>query len=258
MRRFVGSGPCARAVSLALGALSFAGGACAAADGLRTTLGVTTDYVHRGISQTAGRAALQASAAYWHPVGAYGGLWLSNVESPAAQAYPYVPDRAMSARSRGHVEVDLTAGFGKRVTADWILDSKAVAYWYPAGRTAVGYDYVEFSTGAAWREMLHATVAYTPSTTWPVRGARHRPALGLELALQLPVSRWFTAAVGVGHRALDAPGASHYDYGSSRLAMQTHRFSLELGHYATDGRARRLFGGELAGDRTVMTATVSF
>jgi hypothetical protein len=102
-------------------------------------------------------------------------------------------------------------------------------------------------------------VAFSPGATWPARtAARRRAALAIEFGLQLPLSRWLTGTLGVGHRELDAPGTSGYRYGSASLTLQTHRVSFELGHYGTDGHGRWLFGERVAGRRTVFTAMVTF
>ena len=249
-----------RGVAVLLAALLGLGvGVCPAADGLQGTLGFTTDYVHRGVSQSAGRAAPQASLTYWHPTGTYGGAWASRVERPVgAPGYGYPPG------SRTSVELDLYLGFGTRLDADWMVDYKAVAYLFHGDRAPVGYDYVEVAVATAWRERLFATVAFTPRTTWAAYGggARSEAALVGELALQVPVSRWLTGTLGVGQRRFDAAGPQgsrlHYEYASASLALQLHRLGLEVGHYTTDGRARRLFGEKLAGRRTVLTATVNF
>jgi uncharacterized protein (TIGR02001 family) len=248
-----------RGVVVLLAALLGGVGVCPAADGLQGTLGFTTDYVHRGVSQSAGRAAPQASLTYWHPTGTYGGAWASRVERPVgAPVYGYPP------ASRTSMELDLYLGFGTRLDADWMVDYKAVAYLFPGDRAPVGYDYLEVSVAAAWRERLFATVAFTPRTAWSAYGggARRHAALVGELAMQVPVSRWLTGTLGVGQRRFDAASAQgsrlHYEYASASLALQLHRLSLELGHFATDARARRLFGEHLAGRRTVLTVTVNF
>ena len=234
--------------------------ACArAADGLRASLALTSDYTHRGISQSDGTPAPQASAFYWHPTGVYAGVWASRIRTVNAYAGPagaYQPDLT----PRSSVELDLTAGFGRRIGTDWVADFKAVAYTYLHDASPVGYDYVEFSAGAAWRERLFASVAVTPASTWRARtgGAHKRAAFDAELAMQLPLTSWITGAAGVGYSKLDAAGRSDYAYGSAGLTVQLQRLSFELDRFTTDSRGRWLFGDRIAGARTVLTVTVSF
>ena len=56
------------------------------------TLTFATDYLFRGVSQTDNKAAVQGSFDYKHPIGAYLGIWGSNVDD-------YV--------SKGNVELDV-------------------------------------------------------------------------------------------------------------------------------------------------------
>jgi uncharacterized protein (TIGR02001 family) len=62
-------------------------------------VGVVSDYLFRGVSQTHGDPALQAGVTYTHPSGFYANLWGSNIT--------WVKD----ALGSGSVEVDLSAGF---------------------------------------------------------------------------------------------------------------------------------------------------
>jgi uncharacterized protein (TIGR02001 family) len=247
MRRFVVS------ASLVLANLVVAGPALSA-DGLRASAGLTTEYLHRGISQSDGHGALQGSLVYWHPSGPYVGVWASSIDTASDAFYP------VTASASADLEVDLFAGYARRLGADWVLDLKTVAYGYPNDPAPVSYDYLEFSAGVAWRERLFATAAFTPSTTWlartPVR--RNRAALDAELSMRQPLNDWVTWMIGVGYRELDAPGPTGYVYGSTSLALQLRRVSLELGHHRVDHNADALFGTRLAGRHTVFTATVSF
>jgi uncharacterized protein (TIGR02001 family) len=130
-------------------ALACGAGGGRAADGLSGSLGVTTDYVHRGVSQSAGHAAVQGSLVYWHPTGLYAGAWGSTLHAATPYAYP-----ATVGSRTADVEVDLFAGFGKPVGTDWTMDLKAVAYLYPNDPAPVNYDYLEIAVGAAWRQRL--------------------------------------------------------------------------------------------------------
>ncbi len=77
-------------------------GALAHADNWRGSLGLTSDYVHRGVSQSEGNPAVQGSLAYWHPTGWYGGAWGSNVDNWGT----------------ADLEVDLFLGYGRRLGGD--------------------------------------------------------------------------------------------------------------------------------------------
>lgn len=223
----------------------------AMADGLRGSLTLTSDYVQRGISQNDGNAALQASLAYWNPTGWYAGGWASMVDT-ANRYYP---------SSKGaNAEVDLFAGFGRRLGEDWVLDTKAVGYFYPDDPAPVSYDYLELVVSLAWRERFYASVAATPRMTWRdyYGGLHEHAAFNYELSAQRPLTQWFTWMIGAGYHQLGAPNVSGYVYGSTSLVMQLNRVTFELGYYSTQSKADHLFGERLAASRGVLTATYSF
>jgi uncharacterized protein (TIGR02001 family) len=226
-----------------------------AADGLHGSAAVTSDYVHRGISQSDGAAALQGSLTWYHPTGVYVGGWASSVETVNTYVYP------RAAGSTGApLELDLFAGIGKPVGTDWTLDLKTLVYLYPHDPAPVSYDYVELSAGAAWRERWFMSVSVAPRTRWTARTERREvsTAVNAEIALQQRLGPWLTAIAGGGYSELLTAGRSGYAYGSLSLALQLHHASLELGWFTTDTAARALFGDRITGSRAAITATVTF
>lgn len=250
-----GASPAGRMAAWGLGAACLGVAPAPAADGLQGSLALTTDYVHRGVSQSDGGLALQGSLTFWHPNGFYVGAWGSSLEGGNAYVYPQA-----AGRRGAPLEIDAYAGFGKQVGTDWTIDLKAVGYLYPDDPAPISYDYVEFSAGAAWRQRWYATVSVAPRTTWIARagGGREWTAVNAELAWQQPLNAWFTASLGAGYRELIAPGRSGYHYGSAGLSLPLGRGSLELAWFTTDSTARWLFGNHLAGNRAALTATVNF
>ncbi|MEP7311704.1 MAG: TorF family putative porin [Pseudomonadota bacterium] len=235
------------ATAMAASALAPAGPACA--EGWRGSVVLTSDYVQRGVSQTDGDPAVQASVAYWHPTGWYGGLWASSVDTA----------RRYYAVKGAQAEVNAFVGYGRRLTQDWVIDIKAVHYLYLNDPAPVKYDYNELAVSAAWRERLYASLAISPDSTQVGRtgGVRDSLAWSTELSLQQPVSQWLTLMLGVGYYDIpDAPSPGYF-YGSTSLALQLRRVTLELGHFRSSSAAERLFGAELAGNRTVLTASLS-
>jgi len=227
-----------------------------AAGNWQTALVATTDYVQRGISQTDGDPALQASITYWSPTGWYAGAWGSQVDFGGtyyAATYPGPTDGA-------DLEINLFTGVSKRFGSDWVVDLKAVGYFYPNDAAPVSYDYVELAVSMGWRERIYGSLAVSPSANWPARtgGARNRPAYDAGLSLQQPLSTWLTWMLGTGYRELVAPGVDGYFYGSTSLVLQLKSCTFELGYYDTDRQGEWLFGERLARGRTVFTASVSF
>lgn len=215
-----------------------------------SSLALTSDYVHRGVSQTDGGPALQGSLAYRNAVGWYAGVWVSSVDT--ARRY-YAPKGAQT-------EADFFVGFSKRVDADWTFDARVVRYAYFDDPAPVSYDYTEFTAGFAWRERLRTSIAVSPdSTSLGLNGgARQRFAFAGELSWRQPLTPWVSGLIGVGYQDLSESVGAGYYYGGANLTLQMGRFTLEAGHSLTSRAAKRIFGPDLTGSRTVVTASVSF
>ena len=220
----------------------------------QSSLALTSDYIQRGISQNDGEPALQGSLTYWSSTGWYAGAWGSQVDPRGFTADYY------GASGGADAEVNLFVGLSRRFGSDWVVDLKAVEYFYPDDPAPVSYDYVELAVSVAWRERIYASLAVSPSMTWlaSTGGVRNRPAYDAGLSLQQPLSPWLTWMLGTGYRELVAQGVEGYFYGSTSLVVQWQRCTFELGYYTTDRQAERLFGARLAGGRTAFTAAVSF
>jgi uncharacterized protein (TIGR02001 family) len=220
------------------------------AEGWQTSLALTSDYILRGVSQTNGDPALQATVAYWHPTGWYGGTWASNVDT--ARRY-YSPAGTQT-------ELNLFIGYGRRLETDWVIDLKAVRYLYLDDPAPVGYDYTEFSVGVAWREHLYASLSVSPDSTLLGRTGvvRDSTVVTGEVSMQQPLSPWLTWWIGAGYQDLSDALHTGYAFGGTSLALQFRHVTLEVGHYRTDAEAVSLFGSRLAGDHTVLTAILNF
>lgn len=111
--------------SAALGALSLPA-VCSAqeASPLSFNVGVVSDYLFRGVSQTHGKPAIQAGVDYAFASGFYVGAWASNVT--------WVKDFL----GKGSVEVDVYGGY-KRAIGDWAYDVGYITYNYPGHGNAI-------------------------------------------------------------------------------------------------------------------------
>lgn len=91
---------------------------------LTFNVGVVSDYLFRGISQTGGDPALQGGADYAFSNGAYVGAWGSNI----SWVKGWLGD--------GSVELDIYGGYrGAFANPDWTYDVGAIAYIYPSHGT---------------------------------------------------------------------------------------------------------------------------
>ena len=118
------------------------------ASNLTWNLGLTSDYVFRGISQTDRDPALQGGFDYaFGDSGFYIGTWGSNVD--------------FQDRDGPDIEIDFYGGFSHDFNDKWNIDLSAIRYTYYGERDVYGsIDYNEFVGKLAWNGMLTFTVGY--------------------------------------------------------------------------------------------------
>ncbi|HEX8963925.1 MAG TPA: TorF family putative porin [Rhodocyclaceae bacterium] len=98
----------------------------APASPLSFNIGVTSDYLFRGVSQTHGKPALQGGVDYAFSNGFYVGAWASNIT--------WVKDFLGS----GSTEVDVYGGYkGAFANPDWTYDVGYITYNYPGHGSAI-------------------------------------------------------------------------------------------------------------------------
>lgn len=104
---------------------------------------LTSNYVWRGVSQTAQQLAMQGGFDYAHASGVYLGAWGSNVnfgEGPVALADPV---------KRAQLELDVYGGYKfKAGGIDW--DVGLLAYTYPGAASELKYNFTEVYVGGTF------------------------------------------------------------------------------------------------------------
>lgn len=91
---------------------------------ISANIGMTTDYMFRGISQTGHEPAIQGGFDYAHASGAYVGVWGSNVG--------WIED--FQGYASGNMEFDVYGGFRGGFAEDFTYDLGAAQYYYPGTR----------------------------------------------------------------------------------------------------------------------------
>ena len=84
-------------------------------------IGVVSNYVWRGITQTDDKPAVQGGVDYSHSSGFYAGTWLSNVDFNLDEDNP-------------SAEVDLYLGYTNSIIEDLTYSLKGIYYAYPGGQ----------------------------------------------------------------------------------------------------------------------------
>jgi len=95
-------------------------------------VGLATDYIFRGISQTSHDPALQGGIDYAHSGGFYAGVWGSNVS--------WIADSGAIASGSVTMELDTYFGFRNGFAGDFTYDIGFIRYNYPGSYTpAAGF-----------------------------------------------------------------------------------------------------------------------
>lgn len=243
----VRAAPHVRRIARALAAAALAlMSAAVRADGVEGSLQYTSDYVLRGLSQTAGRGALQGGLQYDGRSAWFAGVWASSVVfDPAAGRKP---------------EIDLYAGRAWQPHPLLTLRATALGYLYPRGSRELSYDYAELLLEAEFADRVTLAVAWSPnySRFSSVGVAEHRRAVSYELSARQPLARRLSLTGSVGWQDLNALFGRGYLYGGVGLGWDTGPLALGLTRVQTDGTARRLFGDGIAGSRWAGTITWRF
>lgn len=148
-------------------------------------LGITNDYVFRGISQTQGDPAISGGVDAGYGI-FYAGVWASNVDFG-------VPDPDL--------EVDFYAGV-KPTVGDTSFDFGVLYYGYRKDKNGApgANSYTELKAAASHTfgpATLGAAVYYSPE--WPGKGG---DATYYEGNAALPLNKYFTLSGAVGHQEI--------------------------------------------------------
>ncbi len=134
----------ARSIRGAVGALALSAllAGTANAGELSGDVGLVSDYVFRGVSQSNQNPAAQAGLSYSFDNGFYFGTWASQVDF----------------NTRADAEVDFFVGYGFDISENVVADVQALRYVYP-GEGSLNYNELVFNLSI--RENLSVTLAYT-------------------------------------------------------------------------------------------------
>ena len=193
---------------------------------LTGNVGVVSDYVFRGIDQSASGAAVQGGMDYATDLGIYTGLWVTN-----------------SAAGGGN-EADVYVGYGLKL-GEFTLDAGAIFYAYTEDTevgTAPNTDYVEAYVGAGIGP-LSAKVFYAPEFGRDTDGTPSGDPDKNELlyitvsaTLNLSDTLSFVPQLGfsAGDGVKDAFGDEYNDYSLTAIKKLKDDLSVSLTIVGTD------------------------
>jgi uncharacterized protein (TIGR02001 family) len=235
-----------------LGALAVCLGCAAtvqspAADLWAGSVGVTSDYLVRGISRSDDHAALQLDGHFIDDSGLVAGLFASNTQID--------PDAPRD------VELDAYLGFAWSAGSDWRGKVLASYYAYPWNSDGSQYDYGELDLDVSYREWLNVSLGYFPGVVrfGPYGAAVRVQAESAELDLQWPLFRKLSGMAGIGYYGLGGgPGPSGYAYWSVGASYDLAPVLLAISYVDASAAAKSLFYNAATGGRWTGTVIWRF
>lgn len=219
-------------------------------------IGITTDYVFRGVSQTQNKPALQGGFDYAHSSGFYVGAWASN------QAW--VKENGF--KNDSSLELDLYAGY-KGAVGDLGYDVGIITYYYPGDEVAGANDpdTTEAYLGLAWKT-LSLKYNYAVSKyfigwgTTLNQAGKTRGSWYLDLSGSLDLRNGWSLLGHVGYQEVkDNDPASYTDW-KLGIAKDIGFGTLTLAYTDTDADTQPYTwaGEEVADGRVFLTFSKSF
>ena len=205
------------------------------------TLG--TDYVFRGVSQTLGGAAAQASVGVEFESGFYAYLWGSNVD--------FVPDGEVD--DGADIEIDSALGYAADLGDSWSLDTMLVHYRFPGTVDAANYDYLEAVATLRFADRYAATVGFSDDVFGSGESGLH---YALEADVAVPAD--YSMTLSVGYYDLEDAYAASYSHAGVSLRRHFDTVSIALTVHDTFGDVEALFPGEAVGIRAVLTVDIDW
>ncbi len=175
-----------------------------------SNVGLVSNYLYRGISQTDGGAALQGGFDYAHSSGFYAGLWGSNVSWITLSG----------AKGNATLEVDTYLGFKSTFATDFTYDVGFLRYNYPGTYTAapgfVKADTNEIYGAMGWK-WLTAKYSYSLGDTFTAPNSKGSNYI--DLSASYPVeSLGATLGAHYGKQTFKGAGNAGLTYSDYKLS----------------------------------------
>jgi uncharacterized protein (TIGR02001 family) len=178
------------------------------------SIGVSTDYVYRGATQSDNGPAVQAGVAA-HANGWSAGAWASTVD--------------VNRDGRSGYELDLNAMHAWSLHPDWIATVGVTRYEY-LNDGPVDYDHDELSVSLAFQQRVTATIAWSPNTTRYFHGPVRGQATAYEVTFQQPLGERWSIFAGAGRYDLRDLVGYAYDYWSAGLTFTWASIQIDAAH----------------------------
>jgi uncharacterized protein (TIGR02001 family) len=220
---------------------------------ITANVGLFSEYIFRGISQTAGKPAVQGGFDYAHSSGFYLGTWGSNIS--------WLED--FGAYNRSSLEWDFYGGYKANFpgSEDWTYDVGTLYYYYPGSRNPGVYNADTWEVyGAVGWKWVSLKASYNLLDYFGARptGGKTDGTWYVDLSATYPVGDTGFALLGhygildVRHDGSDSTKVGYEDWklGASYTVPDGTLKGLEVGAYYTGNTANSGFYTDLTGYNT--------
>lgn len=190
------------------GVASMSTSALADGNSLSGNIGIASDYLFRGISQSQHKPQISGGIDYAHASGLYVGTWLSN------QAWV----NAGGSETNSSLEMDLYGGYRGSLPADFGYDVGVIHYHYPGNRVDgyVSPNTTEAYVAGSWK-FLSLKYSYTVSDyfvgwTGATTSDKTRGSNYIELNANYDLGSGWGVLGHVGHQKVKHDGDNHASY----------------------------------------------
>ncbi len=184
------------------------------AHSVTANVGVHSQYVYRGLSQTNEDPAIQGGADYTHSSGFYAGTWLSNVA--------WFSDT--NAGTSNSLEIDLYTGFRKSWDNGLTADVGYLRYQYPGSYPSLPAGTVEPHTDEAYIAIgwKWATVKYSYAFSELFGVEDSEGSTYLDLTVTVPLDDQFSVTAHAAHQGFTGASTAARLAGTTNDALYTY------------------------------------
>lgn len=214
-------------------------------------VGVFSQYVFRGLTQTNEKPALQGGFDLGHESGWYGGVWLSNIS--------WISDATPTASAS--LEADIYTGIKRPFNDLLAWDIGVLHYAYP-GSYPNGFTNPDTTEIYAGLDGKWITARYSYSLTNTFGSADTRGSGYLDITLTHEIAGGVNGVAHIGRQRYTGPNASNLSYTDWKLGLNKDFSGYVLGVYYTGTNASdaayTVKDKNLGRDRIVLSASRSF
>ena len=200
---------------------------------LTGNVGVYSQYIFRGLTQTNKNPALQGGFDYAHASGLYAGTWMSNIswltDTPTATGY-----------KGGSLEMDFYGGYKGSLGGDVGYDVGVLQYYYPGNFSSTTYtgtvkaDTLEAYGALSWKWLSAKYSQSINKNTFGVSNSKN--TYYLDLAATVPVTDSVNVVAHYGMQKYDGgTNDKYYSYNDWKVgATYTLPKDYSVGFYYTN------------------------